>query len=107
MARPVRLVTDERQDAGWADLSAAAELESLPERFLYCREVGHHRRPFSTGRHKDGGFERMPCCSRIRRVQVVNSPKMVLSNHCIHPGGCLGYAGATNRRQAACEGGQE
>lgn len=66
-----------------ADLGDVAEFaESLPERFLYCREMGHNWRPFSAGRFKDGGFERILRCTRCRtrRIQEINSRGVVLVN---------------------------
>jgi hypothetical protein len=65
--------------------------EALPERFLYCREMGHNWRPFSAGRFRDGGFERILRCTRCRtrRVQGISSRGLVLSNRYEHPDGYL------------------
>lgn len=76
----------------FAQLGEVAEFaESLPERFLHCRELGHTWRPFTAGRHRDGGFERVLRCTRCRtrRVQEISSRGMVVSNKYIHPDGYL------------------
>ena len=65
--------------------------QGLPERFLYCREMGHNWRPFSAGRYKDGGFERILRCSRCRtrRVQEISNRGVILANKYEHPEGYL------------------
>lgn len=73
----------EREARSFADLDEVAEFaDGLPERFLYCREMGHNWRPYSAGAHEDGGFERVLRCTRCRtrRVQVITPRGIVLSN---------------------------
>jgi hypothetical protein len=76
-------------EAALADVQSFAE--SLPEKFLYCREMGHNWRPFSAGRFRDGGFERILRCTRCRtrRVQGISARGLVLSNRYEHPDGYL------------------
>ena len=65
------------------DLDAIQEFaEGLPERFLFCRELGHNWRPYTAGRYKDGGFERVLRCVRCktRRIQVINHRGVVIKN---------------------------
>ena len=65
--------------------------ESLPERFLYCREMGHNWKPFSAGRYKDGGFERVLRCTRCRcrRIQSISSRGLIVASSYEHPDGYL------------------
>jgi hypothetical protein len=65
--------------------------QSLPERFLYCREMGHNWKPFSAGRYKDGGFERVLRCTRCRcrRIQSISSRGLITASHYEHPEGYL------------------
>ena len=77
------VVHDEEQTDGFENLDYVAEFaQSLPERFLYCREMGHNWRPYSAGLYKDGGFERILRCTRCRtrRVQAITSRGVVLTN---------------------------
>lgn len=67
----------------YAELDEVHEFaEMLPERFLYCREMGHNWRPYSAGSYKDGGFERILRCTRCRtrRVQVINNRGVIIRN---------------------------
>lgn len=76
----------------FADASDVEEFaKDLPEKFLYCREMGHNWRPHSAGRYADGGFERILRCSRCttKRVQEITSRGVVLRNQYIHPEGYL------------------
>lgn len=78
--------------------------EMLPERFLYCREMGHNWRPYSAGHYKDGGgFERTLRCTRCRtrRVQVITDRGVVLKNRYEYPDG---YSAPTGMGQAARAG---
>lgn len=95
-ARALRSVPEDwqRNEDGSAHADSVAEFaESLPERFLYCREMGHNWRPFSAGRHKDGGFERVLRCTRCktRRVQTINDRGIVLASRYEHPEGYLSH----------------
>ena len=65
--------------------------ESLPERFLHCRELGHNWRPYTAGRHHDGGFERVLRCVRCKtkRVQEITNRGIVMVNRYEHPDGYL------------------
>lgn len=75
-----------------ADLDEViAFAHGLPERFLYCREMGHNWRPFSAGRHKDGGFERVLRCTRCKtkRFQGIDSRGLILASRYEHPDGYL------------------
>lgn len=94
MARPraALKVVPKQDHPDYADLGDVAEFaEALPEKFLYCREMGHNWRPYSAGKYRDGGFERILRCSRCRtrRVQEINSRGVVLVNKYIHPEGYL------------------
>lgn len=82
-------VDDHEYEANVADVAEFAE--ALPEKFLYCREMGHNWRPYTAGRFKDGGFERVLRCvrCRTRRVQVISSKGVVLRNQYVHPDGYL------------------
>ena len=76
----------------YSNLDEVAEFaEGLKESYLFCRELGHNWRPYSAGRYKDGGFERVLRCVRCktRRVQEINSRGVVLVNKYIHPEGYL------------------
>lgn len=42
----------------------------LPEKFLHCREMNHNWRPYTAGRHKDGGWERTLRCVRCRTLKT-------------------------------------
>lgn len=80
---------EEAHEATLGDVQAFAE--SLPERFLYCREMGHNWRPFSAGRYQDGGFERILRCTRCRtqRIQGISSRGFIISSRYVHPDGYL------------------
>lgn len=68
----------------YADLGdVKAFAESLPERFLHCREMGHNWRPWSAGRFADGGYERILRCSRCRskRFQNISGSGVILKSH--------------------------
>jgi len=80
------------------DRPLAAELDdvkdfasSLPERYLYCREMGHNWKPFSAGRFKDGGFERILRCVRCRtkRYQGIDHRGIITASRYEHPEGYL------------------
>lgn len=97
-SRALRAVRAEEEpppsSVDYADVGAVEEFASgLPEKFLYCREMGHNWRPYSAGRFKDGGFERVLRCSRCRtrRVQNINSRGIVLTNQYVHPDGYLSH----------------
>lgn len=83
----------------WADELHVREIaefaQGLPEKFLYCREMGHNWRPYTAGRFKDGGYERTLRCSRCRtqRVQEISARGVVLRNNYVHPDGYLSPAG--------------
>jgi hypothetical protein len=93
MPRPSALrVADQTHEAHEAaKLDVQAFAEELPERFLYCREMGHNWRPFSAGRYKDGGFERILRCTRCRtrRIQGISSRGLIISSRYEHPEGYL------------------
>lgn len=79
-------------DAPGADAAAVAEFAAnLPERFLYCREMGHNWKPYSAGRFKDGGFERVLRCTRChtRRIQELTAWGAVTRSRYEHPDGYL------------------
>lgn len=63
----------------------------LPERFLYCREMGHNWRPFSAGRYKDGGYLRILRCVRCKteRHQEISARGVILTSSYKHPEGYL------------------
>jgi hypothetical protein len=80
------------EDQHYAELEEVADFaEGLPERFLYCREMGHNWRPQSAGRYKDGGFSRILRCTRCKteRHQEISQRGVVLSNKYVHPEGYL------------------
>lgn len=75
-----------------ADIDDVREFAaSLPERYLHCREMGHNWRPFSAGRYKDGGFERVLRCTRCRtkRRQGIDGRGMIMASSYEHPPGYL------------------
>lgn len=87
----VRLLADPAPVEG-ADLDEVRSFAaSLPERFLYCREMGHNWKPYSAGRFKDGGFERVLRCTRCRtrRVQEINHHGLITRSRYEHPEGYL------------------
>lgn len=63
--------------------------EGLNDGFLFCREMGHNWRPWSAGRHEDGGFERILRCNRCktRRYQQINVYGTILSGRYEYPEG--------------------
>lgn len=80
------------EETAYADLDSVQEFaEGLKETFLHCRELGHNWRPYTVGRHPDGGFERVLRCSRCRtkRVQSITTRGIVMQNKYIHPEGYL------------------
>jgi hypothetical protein len=89
-ANALQVEADQRRD--FAELDDVRDFaEQLPERFLYCREMGHNWRPYSAGRYRDGGFERTLRCSRCRtrRVQEISNRGVIVTNKYIHPEGYL------------------
>lgn len=80
---------DETDHAHLSDVRDFAA--GLPEKYLHCRELGHLWRPFTAGRHPDGGFTRTLRCTRCktRREQELSSTGMVLTNQYKHPDGYL------------------
>ena len=87
--RVVDSAGDHEYEAALGDVRDFAE--SLPERFLYCREMGHNWKPFSAGRYQDGGFERVLRCTRCRckRFQTIDSRGLIYKSHYEHPEGYL------------------
>lgn len=87
-ATPTRVdFADPGEVREWAD--------TLPERFLHCRELNHNWRPYNVGRHRDGGFERVLRCSRCkaRKYQhlstdgmLVGSPRLEYPDGYLHTG---------------------
>ncbi len=77
----------------YADATTVAEFaETLPEKFLHCRELNHNWRPFDIGSHPDGGFERTLRCVRCkaRKVQHLSSSGMLIGgSKMIYPSGYL------------------
>lgn len=65
--------------------------ETLPERFLECRDMNHSWRRFNVGRHKSGGFERTLRCSRCRsrKIQHVSDGGLILGSRYEHSDGYL------------------
>lgn len=66
--------------------------ESLPEKFLQCRELTHNWMPFNVGRHRDGGYERTLRCSRCktRKIQHLTTDGMLVGTARYgHPEGYL------------------
>lgn len=63
----------------------------LPESFLYCREMGHNWLPYTAGRYKDGGFERVLRCGRCktRKRQEISARGLLLGTRYEHPDGYL------------------
>lgn len=95
-AAALRVVQETRQEQRetpeYADPGDVADFAaSLPEKFLYCREMGHNWRPFSAGRFKDGGYERILRCVRCKteRHQNITSVGVVVSSKYVHPEGYL------------------
>ena len=76
-----------------AELDEVTEFASgLPERFLHCREMNHNWKPFTVGRHKDGGYERVLRCVRCKteKTQHLDQYGMILgSAKYDHPDGYL------------------
>lgn len=92
-ARKLKAVDEEYA----AQLDAIQEFaESLPERFLHCRELGHNWKPWKAAGHADGGFERTLRCTRCRtlRVEQLTNRGGKLSSQYKHPDGYLQEAGA-------------
>jgi hypothetical protein len=91
--RGIKLAEPPSQDINYAALSEVeAFAEELPEKFLHCREMNHNWRPFTVGRYKDGGFERVLRCVRCRtkKVQHLDASGMILGGSKYeHPEGYL------------------
>lgn len=88
----LRLAAEDEQKKLYADLGEVADFaQELPEKFLYCREMGHNWRPYSAGRYRDGGFERTLRCTRCRtkRFQEISSHGIIVKSHYEHPEGYL------------------
>jgi hypothetical protein len=66
--------------------------ETLPERFLHCRELNHNWRPYTVGSHPDGGYERVLRCTRCRtrKIQSLTTSGALMGGvKYIHPPGYL------------------
>jgi hypothetical protein len=88
----LKAVSDAPHEPSGADLDDVRDFaQSLPERFLYCREMGHNWRPFSAGKYKDGGFERVLRCTRCRtkRFQEISNRGIIVGSRYEHPEGYL------------------
>lgn len=68
----------------------AAFAQSLPESYLYCRELGHNWKAW-TARQVDDSIERVLRCNRCRceRHQILTLTGGVHSNKYVHPEGYL------------------
>lgn len=91
-ARKLKTITEEEQREYEARLDDVRSFAAaLPERFLYCREMGHRWQPLSAGHYQDGGFERVLKCSRCRckRFQTIDSRGIIIKSHYEHPAGYL------------------
>lgn len=89
---PKKLTVVPKPPSPYADPDDVAEFaEGLPERFLYCREMGHNWRPLSAGRFKDGGYERILRCARCRteRHQELTAWGIVMKSKYIFPDGYI------------------
>lgn len=88
--RVVEEVRQERAETQFADLGEVEEfVGSLPERYLYCRDMGHNWRPWTGGSYEDGGWERIIRCVRCKtkRHQVLTASGAVLKSKYDHPEG--------------------
>lgn len=91
-AAALRVVNQDGDREYEANLDSVREFaDSLPERFLYCREMGHNWKPFSAGRYKDGGLERVLRCTRCRtrKYQGISSRGLITGSRYEHPEGYL------------------
>lgn len=78
----------ERRAPHYADPQDVEDFaQNLPDKFLFCREMGHNWRPFSAGRHADGGFVRILRCNRCKteRHQELSHRGSVTGNHYVYP----------------------
>jgi hypothetical protein len=95
MARALRALNDDGDREHQAAMAEVRDFaESLPEKYLYCREMGHNWRPFSAGRYRDedgGGFERVLRCTRCRckRFQTISQRGLIVGSKYEHPEGYL------------------
>lgn len=91
-ARTIRLVQP-APPPNHADPGEVADFAALlPEKFLHCREMNHNWRPYTVGRHKDGGYERVLRCSRCRTLKTQHLDRfgmLVGSASYQHPEGYL------------------
>jgi hypothetical protein len=105
MASPVRkLRAVEPVGPRYADDDAVQEFaEGLPERFLYCREMGHNWKPYTASAYRDGGFERVLRCTRCktRRHQEISNRGVIVHNRYEYP---EGYSAPKGMGQIAGEG---
>jgi hypothetical protein len=83
--------------AGTANPSeVAAWSESLPDRFIQCRDMGHTWRPFQASWDaEERCYRRVLKCSRCRteRVQLIGASGLILSGHYDYPDGYTAPAG--------------
>jgi len=91
-ARPLRVIDstgDHEYEAALDDVRGFAA--GLPEKFLYCREMGHRWQPYSAGVFKSGGYERVLRCTRCRckRFQIIDGRGLIVKSHYEHPEGYL------------------
>lgn len=70
----IRAVQDPPPAIGGVRYAALDEVQdfagTLPEKYLHCREMNHNWRPYTVGRHKDGGYERTLRCVRCRTLKT-------------------------------------
>lgn len=81
------------RDTNYADVGEVeAFAQGLPERYLHCREMNHNWRPFTVGRYRDGGWERVLRCVRCKckKVQHLDAAGMIVGTAKYeHPKGYL------------------
>lgn len=86
-------VVDPRGDRRYQDYLDGVEAfaAELPERFLYCREMGHTWRPYTAGKYRDGGYRRALRCARCRclKRQEIGPSGLIISTRYEHPEGYL------------------
>lgn len=86
---------DPVEQGRWPNMSDADEVrewaDTLPDKYLQCRDLGHNWRPYDVRRHRDGGFERVHRCTscRGRRYQHLTSDGMILGSRLDYPDGYL------------------
>lgn len=76
----------------YADVGeVAAFAETLPERFLYCRSMGHNWRPLTAVPYRDGGWDCTYRCTRCRteREQSVSPTGLIMGTKYSHADGYL------------------